>query len=185
LPPPEIILELVSDIPEENLEELKLGEQVTIDALTNTDNGLFTWSHADTLLGETAIVQPTETTFYEVTVMDTLTFCTAKGLIQLFVDQSPRVYIPNIFSPNEDGNNDHFFIFGGSDVVNIESLRIFARNGQMVYEQTNLASSDESRGWDGTINGEPMNTGVFVYVAEITFIDGRTDVVKGDVLLMR
>lgn len=180
LPPPEIFTTLGPD-----KEDAKLGDEIPLEAITNSTNAIFTWSHADTLLTGTALVQPLETTIYHVSVLDTLTHCTAEDWIRVFVDQNSRVYAPNIFSPNEDGRNDNFFLFGGSDVVNIASLRIFARNGHMVYEQTNLATTDFERGWDGRVNGELMNSGVFVYVAEIVFLDGRTEIVKGDVMLMR
>ncbi len=44
---------------------------------------------------------------------------------------------------------------------------------------------DPNNGWDGKLDGEPMNPGVFVYVVEITFIDGRVEIYKGDVTLAK
>ena len=180
LPPPEIVLQLDSTD-----YSIFLGETVNLNARSSSTNVVYTWSHTDTLSTAQAIVQPTESTLYQVSVIDTLTFCSTEVLVNVFVDQRPRIFAPNVFSPNGDGNNDRFFIFGGSDVVHINALRIFARNGQLVYEQTGLMPNEEGRGWDGKVNGETMNPGVFVYVAEIEFFDGRVDIIKGDVLLIR
>lgn len=179
LPPPEVTITLNST------HTIGLGETVHLNAMSNSINVLYTWSHTDTLSTASAIVQPMETTLYQISIIDTLTFCTAARTISIFVDQRPRVYAPNIFSPNGDGNNDKFFISGGSDVINIASLRIFARGGQLVYEDVNLAPNEESRGWDGKLNREPMNPDVFVFVAEVNFFDGRTEIIKGDLLLIR
>ena len=41
-----------------------------------------------------------------------------------------EVFIPNAFSPNKDGINDHFTIFGGNDLVAIKSLSLFNRWGR-------------------------------------------------------
>jgi len=40
-------------------------------------------------------------------------------------------------------------------------------------------------GWDGFFLGKRMNTGVYVYLAEITFIDGETEIYKGSITLLR
>jgi hypothetical protein len=40
-------------------------------------------------------------------------------------------------------------------------------------------------GWDGTLRGRSLNPGVFVWVAEIEFVDGEVEVFRGDVLILR
>ncbi len=88
------------------------------------------------------------------------------------------LYIPNIFSPNNDGQNDKLFVRGQQ----IESLHfiIYNRWGNLVYE-----SNDINHGWDGTQNGKKSETGVYVYRAEVTFKDGETLVKRGNVTLVR
>jgi gliding motility-associated-like protein len=135
--------------------------------------------------GETLVLQPTTSTTYTVTVQDTLTRCTASATFRVFVDQSTRLFAPNIFSPNNDGNNDLFFLHAGKEVRNILSLRIFSRGGQLVYEELNLFPNSPDRGWNGNFRGQTLNPGVFVYVAEIELLDGRTEIVRGDVTLIR
>jgi gliding motility-associated-like protein len=94
-----------------------------------------------------------------------------------------RVYQPNAFSPNGDGDNDFFTLGLGSNAKVISSLAIFDRWGAAVYKYT-VGSSQEA-GWNGTRNGQPMPTGIYVYYAEIEFQNGKRKQVQGDLLLMR
>ncbi len=57
----------------------------------------------------------------------------------------------------------------------------------MVHSETNLLPSQNGSGnWDGTYNGEPLSPGVYVYVAEIQFIDNDTRLLyKGDITLIK
>ena len=74
------------------------------------------------------------------------------------IQQCPtELYIPNVFSPNGDNQNDEFVILGG-DIQSME-LKIFNRWGELIFE-----SNDQERGWDGTIFGQEMALpGVYIY----------------------
>lgn len=178
-PPPEIVVQLTGE------DEIKLGDEIILNAITNSQNPVYTWSHADTLTESVAIVRPTESFLYQVSVLDSVTLCTATDILRVFVDKRRDLFVPNIFSPNEDGTNDRFTIYGGNDVVNIRSLRVFSRGGQLVFEGQNMMPGDLSVGWNGTWQGEPLNPGVFVYFTEVEFFDGQVELFKGDVTLMR
>jgi gliding motility-associated-like protein len=97
----------------------------------------------------------------------------------------PAVYIPNSFSPNADGINDLFSVFGNAQVLEIRRLAVYDRWGNALYEETGIPPNTPSRGWDGSFRGRPMDPGVFVYVAEVVFQGGRTRIYKGDVTLVR
>ena len=88
------------------------------------------------------------------------------------------LYVPNAFSPNGDGKNDVFYVYG-SGFRNVH-LSIFDRWGEMVFE-----SYDVTVGWDGTFSGKTLPPDVFVYEADITFIDGSKKLAKGSVTLVR
>jgi gliding motility-associated-like protein len=94
-----------------------------------------------------------------------------------------RVYQPNAFSPNGDGDNDLFTLGLGTNAKAIASLAIFDRWGGAVYQYPE--NTQQEAGWDGTRNGQPMPTGIYVYHAEIEFQDGKRKQVQGDLLLMR
>lgn len=128
-------------------------------------------------------VVPTE---YVWTVTD-VNGCQGSASILVKVDYDRDIYIPSAFSPNNDGRNDDFRIFTGLGVEMINSFNIYDRWGNLVHSETNqLPSANGAGKWDGTYNGSPLNPGVYVYVAEITFIDNHTKLVfKGDVTLVR
>jgi hypothetical protein len=141
-----------------------------------------------------------ETMMISVTVVDELG-CSASDNQLLLVRKERRVYFPTAFSPNGDNNNDIFFIGGDLDQIEfIENFYIFDRWGEGVYTASQSAgnggtpaSGDGDRflpnnpafGWDGLLNGMPMNSQVLVYTATVHFTDGEVIVYKGDFVLMR
>jgi len=182
LPPPEITVDLGDDL------LLPLGRSVTIQALTNSTDPEFSWKATDTLSCTNCPqleVTPTRTTTYNVQVVDLTTNCTASDAITVSIDKSRRVFIPNAFSPNEDGDNDFFTIYGDTDVVQITNFQIFDRSGMLVYEASNFQPNDPQLGWNGLINGQQPMPGVYAYFAQIEFIDGQTQVFEGDVAVIR
>ena len=85
-----------------------------------------------------------------------------------------ELFVPNVFSPNEDGRND-IFKPRGTEPFNYE-MRIYDRWGNLVF-----SSDDMEVGWDGTFNGTPMNSAVFVYY----ILSGGEVLEKGNVTLLR
>ena len=113
--------------------------------------------------------------------------CQASASITVDVDYERNVYIPNVFSPNGDGRNDLFKIFTGPGVVSINYIHIYDRWGNMVHvEGQQLPDPNGAGNWDGTFKGEPLLAGVYVYTAEVTFIDDNTTLVyRGDVTIIK
>jgi gliding motility-associated-like protein len=87
-------------------------------------------------------------------------------------------FLPNIFSPNSDGNNDIFRVRGEN--ISEIYLVIYNRWGEKIFETT-----DKTKGWDGTFNGTPQQPGVFVYFLNVSYDDGKTKELKGNVTLIR
>lgn len=111
--------------------------------------------------------------------------CTSTDILTIFVAHPDEVYIPNAFSPNNDGINDQFMVYSGEDVSRIRSILILDRWGGYIFEAFDLAPNEESSGWDGKIGGQLAMPSVFAYLIEVEFIDGDTKVFKGDVTLIR
>lgn len=88
------------------------------------------------------------------------------------------LYLPNIFSPNGDEQNDVFRVRG----ENIETLHlaVYNRWGEKVFE-----SQNKNDGWDGNYKGKPCSADVYVYHATIIFEDGTETSRKGNVTLVR
>jgi gliding motility-associated-like protein len=101
--------------------------------------------------------------------------------------QNIEFYVPNIFSPNDDGINDYFQIFFNEEtpVVNIKSLFIFNRWGGTVYEKLNFLPKENERLWNGKVENEKSDTGVYVWQILVELEGGGTKVLAGDVALIR
>ena len=88
--------------------------------------------------------------------------------------------IPNAFTPGNGGVNDTFdFVTYGGE-VSVESFVIYNRWGQKVFEAQNNADR-----WNGTQNGKPSPSDVYIYVIEVRFPNNETASYKGEVLLLR
>jgi gliding motility-associated-like protein len=102
------------------------------------------------------------------------------------IEISKDVFIPNVFSPNNDGINDWFFISSAEGALStITFLRIYDRWGGLVSEVFDILPNIQENGWDGTENGKSLMPGVFVWVAELKFTDGTSEISSGDVTLIR
>jgi gliding motility-associated-like protein len=109
---------------------------------------------------------------------------TLSAVVNLFAELQDHLYIPNTFSPNNDGFNDLWLISGSGDEMWIDELMIFDRWGTMVYV-TNEIDLSSFHGWDGTFKGEQLNPAVFTYLGRLRSADGQEVQVKGDVTLVR
>ncbi|WP_113639208.1 putative Ig domain-containing protein [Nubsella zeaxanthinifaciens] len=89
-----------------------------------------------------------------------------------------ELYIPNTFTPNNDGRND-FFMAYGNNVAKFR-MRVYNQWGEFIYESQNLL-----QGWDGTYRGRQQPSGVYVYYIDVTFNSGVTKTFKGTVTLLR
>ncbi len=104
--------------------------------------------------------------------------CLASASITVLVDGGAPVYIPNSFSPNGDGNNDIFQIYGVG--IKTIDLKVFNRWGEKVYE-----SNNQFEGWDGTYKGVMQNPAVFAYQVSITYLNDKKTMKTGSITLVR
>jgi gliding motility-associated-like protein len=97
-----------------------------------------------------------------------------------------NVFVPNVFSPNGDGVNDVFSIFADPAVVTkVQFLRVYNRWGAMVGTWEDFIPGDQAQSWDGSFRDKPMDPEVFVWVCQIEYYDGTTELLYGDVALVR
>lgn len=141
----------------------------------------YQWSPAYNITSLTkpkVTVNPYKTTQYILTGYNSKK-CFSKDTINVIViEDCGEMYVPNAFTPNNDGANDVLYVRGRC----LQSLTfmVFNRWGEKVFETT-----DQSQGWDGTYKGEPMNTAVFVFRLEGKTYDGKAYTMKGNVTLIR
>ena len=167
---------------------VNLGNTTTLTAFTNAQNPVFNWMSEDTLscnTCESIEITPSQKTDYIVEVTDELTQCTAIDRITILVDKNRRVYIPNAFSPNNDNANNRLTVYGDQAVKMIKSFQVFNRKGQLVFERFDFPPNDDGNGWDGLYGTEILSSDIFVYYAEVEFVDNEVEVYSGDVVLLR
>ena len=112
--------------------------------------------------------------------------CTDSDMLTIQVDKLRPVYLPNAFSPDADGINDQFTIFGDQrKIIEVVELEIYDRWAGLIFERTNFLPNDSSLGWDGTYKGVQLRTGTYLYVAHVKFIDNEVIQYSGTVSIIR
>lgn len=169
--------------------QINLGESISLNPFFSEPADNYLWSPADLidcdLDCETLDFTPTQSALYSLTATS-FSGCLATDSIFVEVATVRQVYIPNSFSPNFDGINDFFTIYGAiPNVQQIEELIIFDRWGGVVFEQKGFLPNDESAGWDGTKRKKSLDTGTYAYLAKIRFLDQVVVLYEGDVILIK
>lgn len=96
------------------------------------------------------------------------------------------LYIPNVFSPNNDGVNDLFQIRVNDDQqITITRFFIFDRFGKKVYERFELPAQSNVGWWDGNFKHFTSPAGAYYYFLEVEFENGDKETFKGDLTLIR
>jgi gliding motility-associated-like protein len=113
------------------------------------------------------VANPTRTTDYTVEVLDSLG-CISEKEMTVFVEN--QLFIPNLFTPNNDGQNDFFKIYGAG-IKEIE-FKVFTRGGKLLYS-TNSVEEAYGKGWNGKFNGNPVESGVYVWSIKGRYFDDR------------
>jgi gliding motility-associated-like protein len=180
--PEEVLLELGPDI------FLDLGDSTQVQALTNLlDSFYINWQQPE-FLSCTDCMEPwinniSYTTILTARIVDK-NGCDARDNLRIIVEKSDAVYIPNAFSPNNDNINDFFTVYTDRSVKQVNTLMVFDRWGEKMFEKHDFQPNMEQIGWDGRFNGKFMDPAVFVYWAEVEYADGRTEIFEGDVAII-
>lgn len=165
-------------------------DSLLLNGTANMPAVLYQWQPADGLDCTDCpapLAMPMNTTTYWLTVTDA-TGCTAVDSLTLTVLPRLDVYGPNVFVQDVSNNdeNNHFTIYTSKSATMVRRLMIFDRWGELVFSRKDLLPGDRDLRWDGTdFRGKAMDTGVFVWVAEVEFTDGQARVFSGDVTLLQ
>jgi gliding motility-associated-like protein len=164
-----------------------LGIPITIPLTYGNDITAYNWSPATNLDCSTC-PNPVATlllsTEYSVTVTD-INNCKATDSIFIkTICNTDNLFMPNTFSPNGDGVNDVFYPRGKS-LYNVQSLTIFNRWGQIVFQRKDFPANTQDMGWDGTFNGRPAGSDAYVYIVEVICQNAQTVAIHGTVTLVR
>ena len=117
------------------------------------------------------------TTKYVVTLYDYVTTCTHNDSVTIDIFNC-NVFVPNIFSPNNDGYNDYLYV--RSLCLKNMDFAVYDRFGNKVFETRN-----QNTPWDGTFNNKPMNMGTYMWYLTGVLTDGTQVNRSGNVTLIR
>jgi gliding motility-associated-like protein len=166
---------------------LSLGETQILHPFVDLVPQAIVWSPAVWLTCSNClepVAGPYETTVYTLTVTSA-DGCVRSDSLTVFVEKIRKIFVPNIFTPNQDGINDAATVFAGKSVRQVKSFRVFSRWGELVFEQRNFPPNLPSLGWDGRFKSSNLPEGVYTWVAEVEYLDGVVSLEKGDVTLVR
>jgi gliding motility-associated-like protein len=157
------------------------GDSVLIQLFTNaSDIQSVSWQPDEylNLIDQlSAYAMPPENLIYTIYLV-TVAGCTASDDITITVQPSEQVYVPNAFSPNDDGINDEFVVFPAKNISIVRTL-IFSRWGELIFD------GPGNKPWDGKFRGKPMTEGVYTYMVEVLLPDGQHSILSGDITILR
>lgn len=110
--------------------------------------------------------------------------CTAEDQIIVRVNEEVNLYIPNIFTPNNDGVNDVFSLSTSRNVERVISFDVYDRWGSKVFSDADFVPG-EGLTWDGRHLGQKVQQGVFVYLAKLQMVNGEIEQLKGNITVIR
>lgn len=88
------------------------------------------------------------------------------------IDPCIEVFIPTIFSPNNDGLNDTWSVIG--TCIQTIHIKVYNQWGEMIFH-----TNDQSQAWDGTFNGNVVPIGQYTYQVMVTYIGSGNEVFEG------
>lgn len=142
-------------------------------ALLNNDTVQLSPSFDDLAKGE-----------YTLTFIDE-TGCTLSSKTSVSEAKCP-IYIPNVFSPNDDGVNDFFQVVAETGLnPTVTKYIIFDRWGGQVYEANNFFVNSSDRWWDGTVGRKTVGLGTYLYWIEVEFENGGKQVFLGELSVLK
>jgi gliding motility-associated-like protein len=148
----------------------------------------YTWSPG-TMLSCTNCLAPIATAPYSQLIIFNArnqNACTSSDTADVKTYSEGPVNIPNAFTPNGDGKNDVFYILGSRDIESLKDFSVYDRFGQKQFQVKNAPPNNPVYGWRGlSKSGTALPQGSYVYSVVIVFKDGREQLFKGTITLIR
>ncbi|MEQ1745867.1 MAG: gliding motility-associated C-terminal domain-containing protein [Saprospiraceae bacterium] len=180
--PPLLTVDLGPDL------SIYLGDSVLLDPIVGgTFADTFVWTPITALstpMDLSTYAKPTQTSTYKIWVQNA-SGCQAQDEIRINVSKERRLYIPNVLMQGGEKGNDVFAVFAGPEVTMLRTFRIYDRWGECVFERNGSTPNDLNQGWDGKFRGQDVLPGVYVYVIDLLFADGKSELKWGDVTVLR
>lgn|GEM_PF-722389 len=180
----ELTLDLGGDI------ETIFGNTVSISAEVNINESeiaSFDWSNSDSLSCNFCL-SPSFSVYSNEEVILTLTDefgCEVSDTLQIIIDSAVKYFVPNVFSPNDDGDNDNLTIYLSDAILKVFDLSVRDRWGNLVLFRPEILNENDILVWDGLFEGKPVVQGVYVYMAKLLLLDGTETLITGNITVIR
>jgi gliding motility-associated-like protein len=167
-----------------NYTNINLGETATLTATANgNNNNVYNWSpsvNVECAACATTTTRSGNNTTFTINVTDDYG-CTAFDTVSVSVNSITDLFIPNAFTPNNDGNNDVLEIYGDINAIHYIEFNIFNRWGEKIF-----STNDPTFKWDGSYKGQMVDQGAYIYTMNLVFINevSRSDY-KGSITIIR
>lgn len=169
---------------------IALGDSLTLNFTTNlprydtliwTSNGPL----PDSIPPGPLVVTPLSSQGYRLRIIGD-DGCAESASVVVEVDGTPAIYVPTAFSPNGDGTNDLLRPYVGRQVSEILDFRVYDRWGEKLYDLADDPfRSTDVFGWDGALDGRPLNPQVVVWQMRVRLLNGEVVLREGEVVLVR
>ncbi|MEQ1743817.1 MAG: T9SS type B sorting domain-containing protein [Saprospiraceae bacterium] len=163
---------------------LRRGQNLTLDLALDPAEWSVQWFPSAIFSCDTCprtVVRPVAAATAVEVVYTNRAGCAFSHRFLIVLKKMPDLYVPNIFSPNDDGSNDHWTVIAPPEIGTLEEVSVWSRWGELLALWHGVARVD----WDGTFRGAPLDAGVFVYSIRYRDVDGEMQEQKGDVTLVR
>jgi hypothetical protein len=169
--------------------EIKRGQELQLTATIagNTGQLQYHWRSKEGILCQQCTIwtinpEASGRYLFEVTDPDG---CKFSDEVQVTVSEQKLYYIPNAFTPNQDGINDGFQVYDVHNLIEeIVSLEIFDRRGVKIFTASHFPSNEEITDFSDTMS-QAIAPQVYMYLMRVRFRQGYERQIKGDFILLR
>lgn len=140
----------------------------------------YIWTFENTIFSnlQNPIYQFLDEGFYRIQLKAINRICSDTTSKLLYIKGSNNIFIPNAFTPNQNGLNEEFKVLYKNSKGAV--LSIYNRWGQLIFTSNNI-----NKGWDGTFDGNPCQEDVYYYIVDYTNNDNEVRQLKGNFTLIR
>lgn len=166
---------------------IPVGGSIPLPVSYSGGGSSYTWTPSEGLSCTACpfpVANPKYTTTYQVQVTDSNTCVNTAEILVEVACKTENYFVPNTFSPNGDGVNDVFYP-RGRGLASVQSMKIYNRWGQLVFERRNFTANDPAQGWNGKRGGQALPPDVYVYAIEFVCENAQIIPMQGNVTLIR
>ncbi len=152
------------------------GQSVILNGIAGGTNVTYAWTPAEYITASatlTPTVKPPANEIYTLHVISNKGCGTA--IDSVVVKVFKKLFIPNAFTPNNDGINDTWFIETLEAYPNA-GVKIFNRYGQIVFDNHGI-----NKPWDGKFKGVLLSSGAYAYIIDLK---NNSQLIKGVVFII-